>query len=200
MQDKAGMLSFVSMPSRDERALKLKKLTEIMQIRGVRVYAHWSLLLIGTLILLGPFERPAETLAAWIAFFSVILIHECGHMLMAQWKGYDVLAIELYPIHGFVRFQEPWSRYDDALIAWGGVLAQAAVALPLVTWVAIFGFTRSDPANVAIGILGYYSLVVALFNLIPVAPLDGAKAWRLIPELIKGIRTRRAKPKRAVGW
>ena len=180
--------------------MKLKKLTEIMQIRGVRVYAHWSVLLIGTLILFGAIERPAETLAAWTAYFSVILIHECGHMIAAQWKGCEVTAIELYPIHGCVCFHQPWSRYDDAVIAWGGVVAQAMVAVPLVTFVAIFGFTRSDAVNVAIGILGYYSLIVAGFNLVPVRPLDGAKAWYLIPELIKRARTRQTKAKRAVGW
>lgn len=139
-----------------------------------------------------------KPLAAWTAYFSVILIHECAHMLAAQWKGCEVTAIELYPIHGFVRFREPWSRYDDAVIAWGGVAAQAVVALPLVAWVAIFGFTRSDAVNVAIGILGYYSLVVAVFNLIPAPPLDGAKAWYLIPELIKRARSRQTKPKREV--
>jgi len=109
-------------------------------------------------------------------------------------------VLRRYPIHGFVRFREPWSRYDDAVIAWGGVAAQAAFAVPLVTWVAIFGFTRSDAVNVAIGILGYYSLFVAVFNLIPAPPLDGVKAWYLIPELIKRARNRRAKPKRVVGW
>jgi hypothetical protein len=36
---------------------------------------------------------------------------------------------------------------------------------------------------VAIGILGYYSLIVAAFNLIAVPPLDDAKAWYLVPEL-----------------
>src|SRR5437667_7596153 len=115
--------------------MKLKKLTEIMEIRGVRVYAHRSVLLIGTLILFGAIERPVETLAAWTAYFGVILIHECGHMLAAQRKGYHVLAIELYPIHGRACFQQPWSRYDAAVIAWGGVVAQAVVAVPLVTWV-----------------------------------------------------------------
>jgi Zn-dependent protease len=180
--------------------MKFRKLTEIMQIKGVRVYAHWSVLLVGTLILFGAFERPAETLAAWTAYFSVILIHECGHMLAAHRKGYQVLAIELYPIHGCTRFQKPWSRYDHALIAWGGVAAQAAVAVPLVTLVAIFGFTRYDAVNVAIGILGYYSLALAVFNLIPVPALDGANAWYLIPELIKRARNRNAKPKREVDW
>ena len=179
--------------------MKLKSLTEIMQIRGVRVYVHWSLLLVAALILFGAIERPAETLAAWISYFSAILIHECGHMLVAQWKGYQVTAIDLFPIHGRVHSTEPWSRYDDALIAWGGVLAQAVVAVPLLTWVAIFGFTRTDAANVAIGILGYYSLFVALFNLIPAPCFDGAKAWYLIPELIKRARTAQTKPERVVG-
>jgi Zn-dependent protease len=178
----------------------MKKLTEIMRVNGVRVYAHWTVLLLGALILFGALERPAETLAAWLAYFSLILVHECGHMLVAQWKGYEVTAINLYPLHGYVCYQEPWSRYDLALIAWGGVAAQAVVAAPLVAWVAIFGFTRSDAVNVAIGILGFYSMILALFNLIPAPPLDGAKAWYLFPELIKRTRTRRAKQKRAVGW
>ena len=180
--------------------MKLQRLTEIMKINGVPVYAHWSLLLIGTFILVGAIERPQETLAAWAAYFGVILIHECGHMLAAQRKGYQVHAIELYPILGFVRFQEPWSRYDHALIAWGGVAAQAVVAIPLVIFVSLFGFTRFDALNVAIGILGYYSLLISAFNLIPLHPLDGATAWYLVPELIRRARNRRNKPKRAAGW
>jgi Zn-dependent protease len=171
----------------------MKKLTEIMQIKGVPVYAHWSVILIAALILLGALERPLETIVAWGAYFSVILIHECGHMIVAQRKGFKVWAIELYPIHGLVRFQEPWSRYDRAVIAWGGVAAQAAIAFPLIAYVAVFGFTTLAAVNVAIGILGYYSLIVMAINLIPLPPLDGAKAWTLIPELMKRARMRRAR-------
>jgi membrane-associated protease RseP (regulator of RpoE activity) len=178
----------------------IKKFTEVMEISGVPVYAHWSLLLIGALILIGAIERPAETIAAWASFFGVILIHECGHMVVAQRKGYQVLSIKLYPIFGFVCFQEPWSRLDSALIAWGGVVAQAVVAVPLVVFVTIFGFTRYDAVNVAIGVVGYYSLIVAAFNLIPVPPLDGAKTWYLIPELITRIRRKPRTPARKVGW
>ena len=123
---------------------------------------------------------------------------------LAQTYTFDsfgkLAAIELYPIRGCVCFRQPWSRYDDALIAWGGVAVQAVVAVPLVTFVTIFGLTRSDAVNVAIGVLGYYSLIVAVFNLIPVRPLDGAKASYLIPELIKRARISRTKPKRMVGW
>jgi hypothetical protein len=48
--------------------VKLRRLTEIMEINGVQVYAHWSVLVIGMLILLGAIERPVETIAAWCVF------------------------------------------------------------------------------------------------------------------------------------
>src|SRR5260221_2501073 len=140
--------------------MKLQRLTEIMKINGVPVYAHWSLLLIGAFILLGAIERPQETLAAWAAYFGVILIHECGHMLAAQRKGYQVHAIELYPILGFVRFQEPWSRYDHALIAWGGVAAQAVVAGSLVIFVNVLRFTRIHTLKVASMLPWFYHLLI----------------------------------------
>jgi membrane-associated protease RseP (regulator of RpoE activity) len=180
--------------------MAIKKLTEIMEIKGVPVYAHWSVLVIGALVLIGAIERPSETIAAWTSYFAVILIHECGHMVLAQRKGHKVFSIELYPILGFVRYQEPWSRYDRALIAWGGVAAQALVAVPIVTWTSIFGFTRSDAVNVAMGILGYYSLLIAALNLVPAPPLDGARAWYLIPELINKVKKRPGVPSRKVGW
>jgi len=179
--------------------MAIKKFTEIMEISRVPVYAHWSLFVIAALILIGAIERPAETITAWTAFFSVILIHECGHMVVAQRRGYEVLSIELYPIVGLVRYQEPWSRFDSSLIAWGGVAAQALIGVPIVVWVSIFGFTRSEAINVALGILGYYSLAVAVFNLIPIPPLDGTRAWYLIPELVKRIQ-KRPSARRKVGW
>jgi hypothetical protein len=43
-------------------------------------------LVIGALILFGALERPAEPMAAWAAYFGVILVHECGRMVAAQRK------------------------------------------------------------------------------------------------------------------
>lgn len=157
--------------------LVLKKFTEVMQIRGVKVYLHWSVILVGGLILLGAIERPAETLIAWTCYFGVLLIHECGHMVVAQRKNCHVYAIELYPIHGMVRYSQPWSKFDDAVIAWGGVLAQFIVGIPLVIFMTEFGWTRFTALNVAIGVLGYFSVLVAALSLLPIRPLDGSKAW-----------------------
>lgn len=178
----------------------LKKLTEVMRIQRVPVYAHCSVVVLAIVILLGAIERPAVTLAAWTSYWGLLLIHEYGHMVVARRRRCEVFAIELYPILGFVRYSEPCCRYDDALIAWGGVTAQAIIAAPLIAWTSIFGFTHFDAVNVSLGILGYYSVVIAIFNLIPVAPFDGAKAWFLFPELIRRMKGHEQKPKRKVGW
>jgi Zn-dependent protease len=113
--------------------------------------------------------------------------------------GCRVWSIEIYPVHGFTRFDMPWSRFDHCIIAWGGVIAQSVVALPLVAWILWFGYTPFEPLNAALAILGAFSLGVAVFNLIPVAPLDGAMAWSLLPEFIRRLRNRQRKG-HAAGW
>jgi membrane-associated protease RseP (regulator of RpoE activity) len=70
------------------------------------------------------------------------------------------------------------------VLAWGGVLAQAVVFVPLGLWVVLFGCTRVEGVNMIFAILGFFCLGVAVFNFLPVGPLDGAMAWRLFPELL----------------
>ena len=171
--------------------IRLDKLTEVMKINGVSVYVHWTVLLLLALALVNAWRRPVLTLVGFSAWLSVMFIHECGHMIAAHRRGSAVLSIRLYPIFGVTLFETPWSRFDHCVIAWGGVIAQAVVAIPLVAWVAILGYTPFEPVNAILALLGFYSLAVAAFNLIPVAPLDGAIAWQIIPAYIARWRERR---------
>ena len=180
------------------RPAKWNTLIEVMQIKRVRVYLHWSVLLIGAIILLNALKEPFVTFVSLACYIGVILIHECGHMIAAQRKGCRVWSIELYPFWGITRFDEPYSRWDHCAIAWGGVLAQGVVAIPLVVWVEVFGFTRFPALNAVLGILGFYSVLVALFNLLPIRPLDGAIAWSLVPLIFR--RSPPRSSKREPGW
>jgi Zn-dependent protease len=72
------------------------------------------------------------------------------------------------------------------------------VAIPLVIWVEVLGFTRFEPVNAILAILGFFSLGVVLVNLIPIPPLDGATAWGLIPALID--RAKLNKRKTPMNW
>jgi Zn-dependent protease len=168
-----------------------------MRVKGVDVSVHWSVLVIAALILCSALRRPVMAVVGLTAYLSVLLIHECGHLIVAHQRRCAVFGIELYPIYGITRFETPWSRFDHCVIAWGGVLAQMIVALPLVAWVAIFGYTRFEPVNVVLALLGFFSLGVAVFNLLPFPPLDGITAWGIVPALIQRAR---ARPNSRPGW
>jgi Zn-dependent protease len=168
--------------------IKIDKLTEIMRFRGVPVYVHWSVLLIAILILLNVIHHPASSLLGLTAYLGVLLIHESGHLIAAQRMRCDVFSIKLYPIFGITQFETPWSKLDHCVIAWGGVIAQAFVALPVIGWIVLFGYTRFESVNAVLALLGFFSVGVAVFNLLPIPPLDGATAWAIVPELIKRVR------------
>ena len=184
------------------RPIRWGRLTALLRIKGVGVYIHWSVFVIAALMFMGALRRPILTIVGIFCYLSVLLIHECGHMIAAHRMGCRVELIELYPIHGRCCFQQPWSRFDHCVIAWGGVLAQAAVALPLVIWLVFFGYTRFDAVNAVLAILGAFSLIVAAYNLLPAGRLDGTVAWGLIPEWINRLRERRKKQrvKRSTDW
>jgi Zn-dependent protease len=118
---------------------------------------------------------------------------------MARHRGCVVWAIEVYPIHGITRYDAPRSELDRCVIAWGGVLAQAAIAIPLVAWVGAFGYTSLEPINAVIALLGFFSLAQAALNLLPIPHLDGSQAWQLFPLLIRRFyaRARRANARRS---
>jgi Zn-dependent protease len=156
-----------------------------LKIDGVDVYVHWSVFAISGFILLQAFRRPALSFVGLLSYYAVLLIHEIGHMIAARRRGCHVDRIELYPIFGITYFTEPWSRFDHQVIAWAGVAAQVVVAAPLIVWVALFGYSSVDALNAALAILGFFSVGVALFNLLPLPPLDGSIAWGIIPSLLK---------------
>jgi Zn-dependent protease len=164
--------------------IRLQKLTKVMQIRGADTYVHWTVFAVAAFILAGVISHPGLSLLGLICYFAVLLIHETGHMIAAQRKGCRVECIELYPIFAVTRFEVPWSRLDHCFIAWGGVIAQALVFIPLIGWVATHGYTSVEEINMVLAILGFFSFGVAIFNLLPIPPLDGAMAWQLFPELL----------------
>ena len=155
------------------------------------MYVHWSVFLITVVMLLGTLRKPLATVIGLAAYLGVLIIHEVGHLIMARLRGYEALSIELYPISGIARFERPDSRLDRAAIAWGGVVAQAIVGIPIALYVAVFGYTPWEALNAALVILSGFSLCIAAFNLLPISPLDGSVAWDLMPAFIQRRRVRR---------
>ncbi|KAF1071811.1 hypothetical protein [Variovorax sp.] len=151
------------------------------RVFGARVYIHWSALLVGAGLFLLCIRTPLLAVITIVSYFGIIFLHEAGHAGFARRMGYRPFAIYLGVIHGVCDYEEPYSHKDEAIVAWGGVAAQMMVALPLIALAATTPLASVRGLGPVVAFLGYFNLVFALLNLVPVAPLDGAKAWALIP-------------------
>jgi len=171
--------------------VRVGRLTHVAQVHGVDVYVHWSIFAIAIVIVAGLTRKPVTTFIGMAAYLGLLILHESGHLMMARRRGYQAFSMALYPIFGLASFEAPDSRIDRALIAWGGVLAQFVVAIPVTLYALLVGYTPFEPINAVLAIFGGYSLIVAAFNLLPIRPLDGSRAWDIVPAWWELRKTRR---------
>ncbi|MFO0756629.1 MAG: hypothetical protein U0359_09070 [Byssovorax sp.] len=145
------------------------------RFRGAPIRVHWSAL-VAVLVFSGFSFDPV----AWLAVAAMIILHEIGHALLVRYFGHEVLEVQVHGFGGHCAWSGDPSRAEQAAIAWGGVLAQAAlllVALP-------FRFIVPPSAPILGTVLAVFTstnLYSIIFNLMPIPPLDGSKAWELLP-------------------
>jgi stage IV sporulation protein FB len=158
---------------------------QLGQWRGIPISLHWTVF-IGIPWFLWQTRSLADTAIAFVAFFFLLLAHELGHAAVARWRRVEVDHIQLFFLHGYCQHEPPDYELDDVLIAWGGVAAQFTVLVIalgadvlLATFWPVAGVLASPLLRVLIGT----NVFIMIFNLIPIAPFDGAKAWRILPIL-----------------
>ena len=151
---------------------------QILRYRGVPVYAHWSILL-GLFFFSGGFD-----LGAWIGFFIIILGHEAGHAILARRFGLYVYSIEMHGLGGSCVYDGKATPFQRAVIAWGGVLAQGV--LYVVAFLLLhLRVAQSELGWRLVSMLTGTNLLIAALNLLPLPFLDGGRAWKLFPMLLK---------------
>jgi Zn-dependent protease len=153
--------------------------------RGAPVRAHWSLP-IGALV----FGRGQFVPGFWLGFVLLVLIHEIGHAVLVKRYRHRLSSIDVHGFGGVCCWSGDPTAIERASIAWGGVLAQA-VALAFA-WAALRFAGPPDTVFVAelASAFTATNLWLIAINLIPVAPLDGAEAWKL-PGLLAARRRKR---------
>ena len=103
-----------------------------------------------------------------VTFLLAAALHEGGHLLAARWRGVPVRALSMTAFGCVLDFvDEALVRDRDLLwIAAAGPLCNLLFALLCVTpWVGLWR---------GAALFGAEHLLLALFNLLPVFPLDGA--------------------------
>jgi Zn-dependent protease len=157
------------------------------RFRGAPVRLHWTVPL-GAVVFTGFRFAPG----GWLGFVLLILLHEIGHAIAVAYARQRVVSVDVLGIGGLCRYAGHPTPRQSVLIAWGGVLAQAALLVgTVVLFVGFLGrpthaFTR-DLADVLVST----NMWLIAINLLPIPPLDGAEAWGVL-RLIAAERARRA--------
>jgi Zn-dependent protease len=167
------------------------------RIARIPVHLHWSLLVVAALLGIGlagsvlPGAEPDVSPAvAWAiagvtiaVFFASILAHELAHALAARRYGVETDAIELWALGGLARLRDeaPSPRADAITAAAGPVTSLLLGGAFIGAAFAASAIGGSALLVAALAWLGIVNGVLALFNLLPGAPLDGGRlvrAWR----------------------
>ena len=162
---------------------------------GVELRLNWSLLAVVALIVWSlsdgvfPSQNPGLShntylgmaVVASLLFLASIALHELGHSWVARREGIEVDSITLWLFGGVSqlngRFKSPGVEFRVAV---SGPLVSIGLGV-LFVLVALAG-APSEVDGVAAW-LGYINLLLAAFNLLPAAPLDGGRVlhdilWR----------------------
>ncbi len=121
---------------------------------------------------LSSWERMGFGVLAALALYLSLLAHEYGHCMVARWYGIPITQITLF-LFGCVAqvHREPPTPKSEFLITIAGPLVSAVIAFSCLT-VWVFSSTSSALGAFSL-LLALLNLNAALFNLLPIFPLDG---------------------------
>ncbi len=174
----------------------MKQSVRLGRVRGIPVGLHWSVIVIVALIaeILGASvlpglipHRPAS--AYWIMaitgallFAASLLAHELAHALVARRKAVQVRSITLWMLGGVTELggeaKTPGAELQIALAgpATSVVAATAFGAAALAT----ARLSGMEVVNAALSWLAIMNVLLAVFNMLPGAPLDGGRVLKAL--------------------
>ncbi|HMF03437.1 MAG TPA: site-2 protease family protein [Acidimicrobiia bacterium] len=185
------------------------------RIFGIPVGLDWSLLLIAGLLTLSlagdqfPTEFPGEPTAVyWIVglvaaglFFASVLAHELAHSLVARRHGVEVDGITLWMLGGVAKLggESPTAGAEFRIAGAGPATSVGLAALFGVSALIVSALGAPGLLGSALAWLALINGILAVFNLIPAAPLDGGRILSSLLWFHHGNRHRAAATAAQVG-
>ena len=164
------------------------------RIAGIKVGINASVLVIVAIVVYGlatgllPDSHPGRSIVAYVAaaaiaaalFLASLLAHELAHAVVARRNGIEVESIVLWLLGGVAQLRsDAKSPGTDFRIAIVGPLT--SIGLGLVFGLAAGVLVQLGAGGLTTGVLTYLAAtngMLAVFNLIPAAPLDGGRVLR----------------------
>ncbi len=112
-----------------------------------------------------------------VIILTICFIHELGHLFFIKLFHYQIISIEILPFGGYTTIDQKINSNinKDLIIALGGILSE------LVLMLVIYIF-RNHLHIITYQLFIKYNIILILFNLLPIIPLDGSKLCNLFLE------------------
>ncbi|AEB46659.1 site-2 protease family protein [Micromonospora maris] len=186
------------------------------RIAGVPVGVNWSVLVIFALIWWGlsanlfPVSYPGRSvvayvfagLAAAVVFFLGLLAHEVSHAVVAKRNGLGVQGITLWLFGGVAELRGE-ARTPGAELRIAGVGPLVSLIIGAFFGVIAMVLGVAGVHGLLLGVMAWLAginLLLALFNVLPAAPLDGGRLLRAAVWKATGDRTRASVVAARAGW
>lgn len=180
-------------------------------VGGIKITVNWSAAIIFALIAIGlagwdfpainPHQSPLTYALAGILttilYMATLLAHELAHSLVARRNGVMVKSITLWLLGGISELGgEPPGPGAEARIAGAGPLTSLLLGVIFTALALVVGTSHPARASIAgvvyvsLFYLGIGNLLLAVFNVIPAAPLDGGRLLSALVWWRTGDRTK----------
>jgi Zn-dependent protease len=153
----------------------------IFKIAGIQVSLHWTWLLVAYYELGRPqgeprYSQPIWNVIEYLSLFVIVLMHEFGHALACRSVGGEANQIVLWPLGG-VAFVRPPPRPGAWLwsIVAGPLVNVALIPVTIGLMYAAHFIQISRDAETFIRSLATINIILLIFNMLPIYPLDGGK-------------------------
>jgi Zn-dependent protease len=162
----------------------------LFRIRGIKLELHLTFLILWAFFAFAGWKEAGWAGVFWFSLllfviFTCVVLHELGHSLAAQRYGISVSRILLLPIGGMAQFEriprDPWKEIVISLAGPAVNVAIVILLLPLAQFTTP-GYHRYLPLDFG-GLLQaviWINVVMAVFNLLPIFPMDGGRVFRAV--------------------
>jgi len=159
----------------------------LFRVAGIEVFLHWSWFLVAVYevqVWRSMFSSPIWAVLLYLGLFALVPMHEFGHALACRQVGGRAERIVLWPLGG-IAFVSPPPRAGAMLWSIAAGPMVNLLLLPILTY-AQHAAGRAGWVNTNVDVylvllwLWRINLMLLLFNLLPIYPLDGGQIVRAL--------------------
>lgn len=165
----------------------------LFRFAEIDLFLHWSWFLVAAFEIsnrVRTYSSLTWNVLEYLALFLVVMLHEYGHALACRQVGGTANQIVLWPLGG-VAYVNPPPRPGATLWSITAGPLVNLVLLPILSIVGLLsrslGWAEAMPnAHALLRAVWFINLVLLIFNMLPIYPLDGGQIVRSLLWFVVG--------------